>query len=574
MVKVDLKSKPYNLNDQQIQWVENTLSELTDEEKIGQLFFNLFFLEDDANFNDNELTNKDILDKYHIGGARFQGCNGQQVQHLLNDLQHNSKIPLLIAANCDSGGNGACKDGTYIASAAQCEAAQDTKVAYNAGYVSGQESSALGVNINFDPCVDILENWRNTIVNTRAYGTNAETVIKYTNAFIEGFNQTKDMITCIKHFPGDGTEERDQHLVLGVNEMTPDEWDQSFRKVYANHIDNGVEMIMSGHIALPHYSKKLNPALNDEDILPATLSKELITDLLKDDLNFNGLVVTDASHMLGMTAAMKREDYVPQAIAAGCDMFLFFNDIEEDFNFMLNGYKNGVITDERLNDAVRRILGLKAKINLHEKQANNTLEKDEKALEVVGCDKHIEMQKEAADLGITLVKNTLNQLPIRPETHKNIRLYVIEGEKNGLYKSDDSLTDNLVSILEKRGFNVTVNDGSTRIKGKTLEYRDEVDAALVFANIVGYAAENNYRIRWSTAMSNEIPWYVHEVPTVFTSLNFTTHLHDATMVKAYINAYHSNQISLETVVDKIMGESDFKGVPNDLVWTNKWQAKL
>ncbi len=574
MVKVDLKSKPYNLNDQQIQWVENTLSELTDEEKIGQLFFNLFFLEDDANFNDNELTNKDILDKYHIGGARFQGGNGQQVQHLLNDLQHNSKIPLLIAANCDSGGNGACKDGTYIASAAQCEAAQDTKVAYNAGYVSGQESSALGVNINFDPCVDILENWRNTIVNTRAYGTNADTVIKYTNAFIEGFNQTKDMITCIKHFPGDGTEERDQHLVLGVNEMTPDEWDQSFRKVYANHIDNGVEMIMSGHIALPHYSKKLNPALNDEDILPATLSKELITDLLKDDLNFNGLVVTDASHMLGMTAAMKREDYVPQAIAAGCDMFLFFNDIEEDFNFMLNGYKNGVIIDERLNDAVRRILGLKAKINLHEKQANNTLEKDEKALEVVGCDKHIEMQKEAADLGITLVKNTLNQLPIRPETHKNIRLYVIEGEKNGLYKSDDSLTDNLVSILEKRGFNVTVNDGSTRIKGKTLEYRDEVDAALVFANIVGYAAENNYRIRWSTAMSNEIPWYVHEVPTVFTSLNFTTHLHDATMVKAYINAYHSNQISLETVVDKIMGESDFKGVPNDLVWTNKWQAKL
>ncbi|MEB6612510.1 glycoside hydrolase family 3 protein [Staphylococcus pasteuri] len=574
MVKVDLKSKPYNLNDQQIQWVENTLSELTDEEKIGQLFFNLFFLEDDANFNDNELTNKDILDKYHIGGARFQGGNGQQVQHLLNDLQHNSKIPLLIAANCDSGGNGACKDGTYIASAAQCEAAQDTKVAYNAGYVSGQESSALGVNINFDPCVDILENWRNTIVNTRAYGTNADTVIKYTNAFIEGFNQTKDMITCIKHFPGDGTEERDQHLVLGVNEMTPDEWDQSFRKVYANHIDNGVEMIMSGHIALPHYSKKLNPALNDEDILPATLSKELITDLLKDDLNFNGLVVTDASHMLGMTAAMKREDYVPQAIAAGCDMFLFFNDIEEDFNFMLNGYKNGVITDERLNDAVRRILGLKAKINLHEKQANNTLEKDEKALEFVGCDKHIEMQKEAADLGITLVKNTLNQLPIRPETHKNIRLYVIEGEKNGLYKSDDSLTDNLVDILEKRGFNVTVNDGSTRIKGKTLEYRDEVDAALVFANIVGYAAENNYRIRWSTAMSNEIPWYVHEVPTVFTSLNFTTHLHDATMVKAYINAYHSNQISLETVVDKIMGESDFKGVPNDLVWTNKWQAKL
>ncbi|RIO65845.1 glycoside hydrolase family 3 protein [Staphylococcus haemolyticus] len=574
MKLVDLKAKPYFLNDEQIQWVEDTLSHLTDEEKIGQLFFNLFSLEEDGDFNNGDDSNKDILEKYHIGGARYQGGNKQQVQSLLNDLQQNSKVPLLVAANCDSGGNGACKDGTYIASAAQCEAAQDSKVAYNAGYVSGRESQALGVNINFDPCVDILKNWRNTIVNTRAYGTNAETVIKYTNAFINGFNETKDMITCIKHFPGDGTEERDQHLVLGVNEMTTDEWDNSFRKVYENHINNGVEMIMSGHIALPHYSKKLNPNLADKDILPATLSKELITDLLKDELAFNGLVVTDASHMLGMTAAMKREDYVPQAIAAGCDMFLFFNDLEEDFHFMLKGYQDGVITDDRLNDAVRRILGLKAKIHLPQRQSQGTLQRNEEELSVIGCDEHLTMQQEAADLGITLIKNTLDQLPIRPETHKNIRLYIIEGEKNGIYKSDDSVEKNLVSILEERGFNVTVNDGSTRIKGKTLEYRDNVDAALVFANIVGYAAENNYRIRWSTAMSNEMPWYVHEVPTVFTSLNFTTHLHDVKMVKAYINAYHSNKTTLETVVDKIMGESEFKGEPNDLVWTDKWQAKL
>lgn len=125
--------------------------------KIGQLFFNLFSLEEDGDFNDSEYTNKDILNRYHIGGARYQGGNKQQVQALLNDLQQHSKVPLLVAANCDSGGNGACKDGTYIASAAQCEAAQDSKVAYNAGYVSGRESQALGVNINFDPCVDILK---------------------------------------------------------------------------------------------------------------------------------------------------------------------------------------------------------------------------------------------------------------------------------------------------------------------------------------------------------------------------------------------------------------------------------
>lgn len=574
MVNVNLKAKPYNLTETQIEWVETTLQSLSDEEKIGQLFFNLFSLEQEGDFNDHQLTNHDILKQYHIGGARYQGGNKAEVQALLNDLQSHSKIPLLVAANCDAGGNGACNDGTYIASAAQCEAAKDTKVAYHAGYVSGREAHALGVNVNFDPCVDILKNWRNTIVNTRSYGTTAETVIRYSNAYIDGYRQTEDMVTCVKHFPGDGTEERDQHLVLGVNELSVEEWDQTFRKVYENHIERGVEMIMAGHIAQPAYSQLLNPQLEDKDILPATLSKELITDLLKKDLNFNGLVITDASHMLGMTASMRREDYVPLAIAAGCDMFLFFNDIEEDFNFMLKGYQNGVITEERLHDALRRILGLKAKLYLPEKQEKQTLLKTASDLEVIGCAEHLQYQKEAADLGITLVKNTLNQLPIRPETHPNIRLYMIEGEKNGIYKADQSVTDQIVEILEQRGFNVTLNDGSTRIKGKTLDYRQKVDAALVFANIIGYAAENNYRIRWSTAMSNEIPWYVHEVPTVFVSLNFTTHLHDATMVKAYINAYHSNRINLETVIDKIMGNSDFKGQPNDLVWTNKWQARL
>ncbi|MFK4181276.1 glycoside hydrolase family 3 protein [Staphylococcus cohnii] len=574
MVKVDLTASPYHLNDNQIAWVEETLGTLTDEEKIGQLFFNLFSLEGGKKFFDAYLTNKDILERYHIGGARYEGGNKEEVQNLLNDLQRHTKVPVLVAANCDSGGNGACKDGTYIASAAQCEAAQDTKVSYNAGLVSARESSALGVHINFYPCVDILKNWRNTIVNTRAYGTDAETVIKYSSAFIDGFNAERDMITCIKHFPGDGTEERDQHLVLGVNELSTDEWDDSFRKVYQHHIDRGVQMIMAGHIAQPAYSKKLNPSLEDKDILPATLSSELITDLLKDDMKFNGLVVTDASHMLGMTASMRREDYVPLAIAAGCDMFLFFNDLEEDYQFMLNGYKNGVITEERLNDAVRRILGLKSQLNLHMKQEDGSIIQPQEALDIIGCTEHLEMRAEAADLGITLVKNTLNQLPIRPETHKNIMLYVIEGEKDGIYKSANNVTDDIIKELESRGFNVTLNDGSTRIKGKTLEYREKVDAALVFANIIGYAAENNYRIKWGTAMSNEIPWYVHEVPTVFISTNFTTHLHDATMVKAYINAYHSNRENIKQTIDKIMGESEFKGQYNDLVWTEKWQAKL
>ncbi|CAI9402885.1 glycoside hydrolase family 3 protein [Aestuariimicrobium sp. T2.26MG-19.2B] len=570
---VDLKAAPYSLDEDQVAWVEETLAGLSLDEQVGQLFTNLFFFGDDA-FSGNPYTAEQIIEKFHVGIARYHGGTSDQVQALLNRLQQASKVPLLIAANCDSGGNGAMKDGTYIASGAQTEATGSVEVARNAGYVSGREMHAIGANLNFDPCVDILENWRNTIVNTRAYGTTADDVLRYTIPFVEGQRES-GILTAIKHFPGDGTEERDQHLVLGVNELSPERWDETFGRVYQAHIANGVEMIMAGHIALPYYSQKLNPALSDAEIMPATLAPELLTGLLKTQLGFNGAVITDASHMLGMTSAMRREDYVPLSIAAGCDAFLFFNNLEEDFAFMKAGVEKGVITQERLDDANRRILGLKAKLRLHEKKASGTLLRTPADLEVVGCEEHLRMQAEAADLGITLVKNTLDQLPLNPTDHRRVRIYHLTGEVGGITGGGEAdMLDLYVRLLTERGYEVTINDGTTRVKGPTLKYRDEVDAALILAEVIGYGAQNNYRIQWKTAMSNECPWYVWEVPTFMVSHNFTTHLHDATMVKAYINAYHPNEANVRATLDKLEGRSQFKGTPNDLVWTEKWQAKL
>ncbi len=571
---VDLKAMPYFLTDDQVSWVEQTIAGMTDEEKIGQLFFNLFHFGGDS-FTGNTMSNQEILAKFHLGGARYHGGAKEQVQELLNELQQHSKIPMFIAANPESGANGVCKEGTYIGTGAQCEAAGDTSVSYDAGYVSGVESVALGVNVAFAPIVDIVENWRATITNTRAYGTNADTVIANTTAYVEGMRQSDGIINCIKHWPGDGTEERDQHIVLGVNELQPDEWDAKFGKVYKAHIDNGVEMMMAGHIALPYYSKKLNPALRDEDIMPATLAEEITLGLLKTQLDFNGMVVTDASHMLGMTSAMRRKDQVPQAIAAGCDMFLFFNDMEEDFGYMLDGYRAGVITEERLTDALRRILGLKAKLGLPQKQAAGALTRSQDELAVIGCEDHLAKRASSADRCITLVKDTHHNLPLTPEKHRRIRLFWQgQTDQGGIYAASDAARDTFVAELEKRGFEVTLNDGTARAKGSVEKFRAETDAAIFVANVVGYAAENSYRIRWKIPMSTDIPWYTWEVPTVAVSLNFTTHLHDITMVKTYINAYNDNDENIRQVIDKITGVSEFQGQYNDLVWAGKWQAKL
>ncbi len=569
---VDLTAAPYDLDADQVAWVEQTLAGLTLDEQVGQCFTNLFFFGLDE-FSGNPYTAEQIIEKFHVGVARYHGGTAAEVQQLLNRLQSAAKVPLLIAANCDSGGNGAMSDGTYVASGAQTEASGSTDVARNAGYVSGREMRAIGANLNFDPCVDILFNWRNTIVNTRAYGDTAEKVIRYTIPFVEGQRES-GILTCVKHWPGDGTEERDQHLVLGVNELSPQEWEDSFGEVYRAHIANGVEMIMAGHIALPYYQQQLNPQLRDQDILPATLAPELINGLLKTQLGFNGAVITDASHMLGMTSAMRREDYVPAAIAAGCDCFLFFNNLEEDFGFMKAGVEQGIITKERLDDANRRILGLKAKLRLHERQAAGTLLTTPADLEVVGCAEHLAMRADAADRGITLVKNTLDQLPLNPRDHRRIRLYHLTGESGMMGQVSDRLAQRYVQELTERGYQVTINDGTTRIKGPTLTYRAEVDAALVIAEVVGYGAQNNYRIVWKTAMSNECPWYVWEVPTFMVSHNYTTHLHDATMVKCLVNAYHPNDAAVTATLDKLEGKSEFQGTPNDLVWTKKWQARL
>ena len=179
----------------------------------------------------------------------------------------------------------------------------------------------------------------------------------------------RPMALCMKHFPGDGRDERDQHVVTSYNDCTVEEWDASYRKIWEWGIGAGIESIMVGHIMLPEYSRKLRPGIADADILPATVAPELLTDLLRDDLGFNGVILTDASIMVGLTSALPRERQMVQAITAGCDMILFFRNHDEDFGYVRDAIRSGEITAERLDDALTRILGLKAKLGLHRRDS-------------------------------------------------------------------------------------------------------------------------------------------------------------------------------------------------------------
>ena len=289
---VDLKAKPFYLKDEDIAWIEKAIRRCQRKKRSDSSLSTIFT-------TSHRRISRLRLTSTHVGGARYSPLAAEKIYDFTAELQRNSKIPMLIASNCDTGGLGTnCLDGTYIATAAQVEATGSEQVAYNVGYVSGREASAIGCNWVFNPIADILYNWRNTIVNTRAYGTNPDDVIKYTSNYIKGLRQS-NVASCAKHFPGDGVEERDQHLLLGVNDMSPEAWDASFGRVYKHLIDEGVMSIMVGHIALPEYQKKLVPGITYQEIMPATLAPELLKGLLRGQLGFNGLLVTDASHMIG-----------------------------------------------------------------------------------------------------------------------------------------------------------------------------------------------------------------------------------------------------------------------------------
>lgn len=377
---------------------------------------------------------------------------------------------------------------------------------------------------------------------------------------------------------------------MGVNTMECDEWDSTFGHVYKEMIDSGIQSIMAGHIALPEYSRKLRPGIKDEDIMPATLAPELITDLLRGKLGFNGLVLTDASHMAGMTAAMPRSQQVPGAIAAGCDMFLFFNDIEEDFGYMMDGYRNGIITEERLTDALRRILGLKASLKLHEKKKKGTLIPEKEGLSVVGCAEHLAMAAEAAKKSITLVKDTQHNLPVTPKTHKRAYAFVISSPPISRKNQHDPVKQLVKEEMERFGYETTMHesyydlvldDGITKetelrsvIIGKVEEFKKKYDVVFVFINMKGYAQANNVRLEWSIGHSTEIPWYVKELPTIFISLNYTNHLLDVPMAKTFINAYAPTREVIRQTIEKAAGEAAFEGTCNDNVFCGRWDTRL
>lgn len=395
---------------------------------------------------------------------------------------------------------------------------------------------------------------------------------------------------CMKHFPGDGCDERDQHLVTTVNDRTCAQWDASYGRIYQGMIDAGVQSVMVGHIALPAYSRALCPGIRDEDILPATVAPELLNGLLRQKLGFNGLIISDATHMVGITGRLPRREFIPRMLMSGCDMILYYRDHGEDIGYLKAALRDGRLTMERLDEAVRTVLAFKASMGLHTRQANGTLMQPKEGLSVIGCEEHRKKAAEIVDQSITLVKNSRGQLPWSPQTHKRIIIYTAEDTslQSKLKNLKNPVSKMLAEELRAQGFEPTVyklklskflspkgiNGKKALASTSVTEFRSQYDAAIVLVNIASFSVTNGRSVQWQIPMGLEIPWYASEIPTAAISVAYPFHLLDLAMVPTYINTYNGSREALRQTVAKLMGKSEFKGVSPVDAFCGRWDTRV
>ena len=567
----ELSGMPFYLSDDGIRRVRETLCGMSTEDRLRQLFCLV-------TYSDDEEYCRYIGREVRPGGYMSRPMSLESSLAAARRMQKYSDIPLIVAANLEAGGNGAVSEGTRLGSPMEIAATGDSEFARRLGEVCGVEGAAAGINWAFAPIVDIDYNWRNPITNTRTFGSDPGRVAEFGAEYIKEV-QRHGLAASAKHFPGDGRDERDQHVAVSVNDMSCEEWDESYGRVYSACIAAGVKTIMVGHILHPAYTRRLCPGIGDGDILPASVSYPLVSGLLRGKLGFRGLVVTDSSTMAGVAVFLPRERLVPMAIAAGCDMFLFTKSLEEDLEYMRRGYEEGIITPERLSDAVTRILALKASLGLFERAAAGRLvPRIDDAREQVGKEQFRMWARECARRAITLVKEEPGVLPITPKRYPRVLFYPLENKSSGatVFNVDASENGRFLAALRREGFDVTVFAPSPGFEGMMTpvrEFTERYDLIIYSAAIQTRSNQTTVRIEWAPPMGADVPVFTHTIPTVFISLENPYHMIDVPHVRTFINCYSGSEEVIGALIEKLAGRDGFFGVSPSYVFVGRWSGK-
>lgn len=535
----DLRLAPFNLDDAAISWVAQSLAAMGPAERAGQLFIHISMGKDSG-----ELAR--LASLHPAGITRFYENDLNYEADFITRAQAQAALPLLVSADLE-GSRMSLPFGTEVPNPLALAAVNDVEATRAISRIMVQEARAIGINWTFTPVLDINAAFRSSIVATRGFGSDKARIEAHALTQLQEF-QAGGVAATVKHWPGEGQDDRDQHLVTTTNTLSLAEWEASHGSLYRAAIAAGVMSVMSAHIAFPAFAREIDPDAGLEAYRPASVSAVLNQKLLRERLGFNGLIVSDATLMGGFGSWGPREVMLPECIENGCDLILFSNDPAADVALISAAIADGRISPERVEAALIRVLGLKAALGLH----RGVAKVDRAAL---GRSNDREAAQAITARAPTLVKDVKGMLPLDPLRHRRLLI-----QSGGIVSPIHAPADFILpQLLEREGFEVTMASPETN----PLDF----DAMLYLFGEETLLTRGRIFLDWARLTGNfhgAMARYWHEVPTAMISFGYPYYLYDAPRVPAYINAFCTMDSMQHAVLECLMGRAAWNlDNPND-----------
>lgn len=476
-----------------------------------------------------------------IGG---EDPDATAVRRALRHCQECSVIPLSVAGDIESGAGCAIHGMTEFPRLMSLGAAGSTDLAYEYGKWTALEARRVGFNWTFGPVADLSLNWLNPALGTRCLGDQPDDVIPLLDALIRGY-QDHGLAATAKHFPGDGIDFRDQHLCVSINSLDEETWRSIYGRVFSSVIASGVQSIMAGHIALPWLDDCRG---RGGRFIPATLSRPVLTTLLREEMGFQGVVVSDALIMAGFTPWASRRERTIAAFDAGIDVMLWPG--EDYFDFMTEAIESGAITVGRLDESVRRILCFK--------QAQGLFRRAEEgdATPLAALPGARGFAHRLAAQGLTLVRNRVGLLPLSPRAVRRLFMLVSGANPRAVRQKVAPLVERLAT----RGIEVVVHvNGNCLDIVRMEEDGERFDAFLCLFDQQNHDLKNTMRPAGEMA---ECLWTLQNTETmepIVVSLGGPYLLNDMPYADTLINAYSADEAVMDALDKALFGEVPFAG---------------
>jgi beta-N-acetylhexosaminidase len=546
-------------------WADKQLKKMSTDEKIGQLVhigINAQYLSQDSNEYKELMRN---VSENKIGGVVVFVGGVYETVHLVNRMQENAKIPLLISADFETGVGMRFPDTVNFPWNMAIAATGNTEFARRQGEIVAREAKAMGVQQVFAPVVDVNNNADNPVINVRSYSENPADVARFAVAFTEGL-QSQNVLATAKHFPGHGDTNVDSHRGLPIIDLPKSRLEAVELVPFKAVVDAGIGSVMVAHISLPQIdpteAKPLKQAIaatdTDAEIvtekatLPSTLSPVVITQMLKKEMNFDGLIVTDAMSMSGLTLYFNQDEAAVRAFLAGADVLLKPADTDLAIKGLKAAVQSGRISEERLNESVRKQLAWKFQLGL----AKDKITSIEQIDTIVSSNPTRILTNEIAESAITLVKNDDNALPVAKDK-KVFYLGITNGDDRAF--SGNSFQREL-RINGYRFESVILDDRSTEADVR-LALKKASEADVVLAGLFGRVrsgAKNSVGLPDAAA---RVLREVLQTDKKVISLSFGNPylLKNFPEMKTYIVAYGDMSSLQRASAKAVAGTIDFKG---------------